>query len=47
MFCDKVLKDLNLEEIQTDLNRQLFEGPFEQKRDIMDILKSDSMFLRK
>ena len=47
MFCDKVLKDLNLEEIQTDLNRQLFEGPFEQKLDILDILKADSLFLRK
>ena len=47
MNCDKILKDLNLEEMQSDLKRQLFEGPFEQKKEILSILKADSMFLRK
>ena len=47
MNSDKVLKDLNYVEIQSDLKKQLFECPFSFKEDILDVLSKDSMFLRR
>ena len=38
MACDRVLKDLNLEEIQMDLKRQLVNCPNNFKEDYLEIL---------
>ena len=46
MNCDKVLKDINFMEMQADLQRHLFECSASKKKEILDILKKDSLFLR-
>ena len=46
MHSDKVLKDINFVEMQSDLKRQLFKCSVEERQEILHILKMDCSFLR-